>query len=199
MDTLPRFVAALDTSVVAFWREVHCRDRSVMLARAPAAYIAAAFSGSGDGHDRKRRAPDDDTRHEKGKKGPADGGRGDKIERAKRPLLRWKDSVPPGSRTPKELFETISKGIHIQPIFPSADLVRDSTKKKICFGFCLEGSSGGCKRKPTKPCPYAHIDGDSDAPNGPDSYGSLTKFLAIPKVAEKLEYTARGREFSSGN
>jgi hypothetical protein len=27
----------------------------------------------------------------------------------------------------------------------------------------------------------------------------LTKFLAIPKVAEKLEYTARGREFSSGN
>jgi hypothetical protein len=52
-------------------------------------------------------------------------------------------SVPSGSRTPKDLFETDSKGIPIQPIFPAADLVQDSNKKKMCFGFCLKDFSGG--------------------------------------------------------
>jgi hypothetical protein len=42
-----------------------------------------------------------------------------------------------------------------------------------------------------------HIDGASDEHKGPASFGSLSKFLAIPTVAEKLEYTARGRELSS--
>jgi hypothetical protein len=116
-------------------------------------------------------------------------------QRAKRPIIRWKDSVPTGSRTRKALYETISKNIPIQPVFPAADLVRD-TNKKICVCFCLEGSSGGCRRKPSKPFQYAHIDGDSSDLKGPDNFGSLTKFLALPQVAESLEYTARGRELS---
>jgi hypothetical protein len=41
-----------------------------------------------------------------------------------------------------------------------------------------------------------HINGDSDEHKGPAGFGSLTKFLAVQKVAENLEYTARGRELS---
>jgi hypothetical protein len=196
ITTLPQFTAAWETNVVAFWRDVHCRDRTVSLGRAPAAFVSTQPSSAYD--ERQHRSYEDSsplTKRE-GKKG-SEGGRGDKVERAKRPIIRWKDSVPSNARTPKTLFETISKGISIQPIFPAADLVRDSSKKKICFGFCLEGPSGGCRRKPQKPCPYMHIDGASDEHKGPASFGSLSKFLAVPAVAEKLEYTARGRELSS--
>jgi hypothetical protein len=128
-------------------------------------YIASTPDSTGDKErDRKRRLPAHDTLFDKNTcKKPLDGSRGDKVDRAKRPIIRWKDSVPSGSRTPKDLFETISMGIPIQPIFPAADLVRDSNKKKMCFPFCLKGSSGGCKRKPNKTCPYAHNDGDSDS------------------------------------
>jgi hypothetical protein len=196
ITTLPQFIAAWETSIVVFWRDVHCRDRSVSLGRAAAAFVSVVPSTTSD--DWKRRHSDEQTQSDKreGKKGNK-GGRGDKIVRAKRPIIRWRDSVPSSERNPKTLFKTISKGIAIQPIFPAADLVRDSSKQKVCFGFCLEGPSGGCKRKPQKQCPYMHIDGDSDEHKGPACFGLLTKFLAVQKVAEKLEYTARGRELSS--
>jgi hypothetical protein len=199
IHTLPQFIAAWETNVVAFWRDVHCRDRSFALGKAAPSYVLPAPAAApADDRERKRRATDDSQRPDKltGKQRTADTARGDRIERAKRPIIRWKDSVPTSSRTPKALYETISKNIPIQPVFPAADLVRDTNKKKICFCFCLEGSSGGCKRKPSKPCQYAHIDGDLDALKGPDNFGSLTKFLALPQVAESLEYTARGRELS---
>jgi hypothetical protein len=195
ITTLPQFIAAWETSVVAFWRDVHCRDRLVSLRRAAVAFVSISPSTTLD--ERKHRQHDDLIQCEKreGKKGN-EGSRGDKVEHAKSPIIQWKDSVPSSARTPKTLFDTIFKGIAIQPIFPAADLVRDSSKKKVCFGFYLEGSSGGCRRKPHKPCPYMHIDGASDEHKGPAVYGSLTKFLAVQTVAEKLEYTARGRELS---
>jgi hypothetical protein len=37
---LPQFIAAWETSIVSFWRDVHCRDRSVSLGHAAAAFVS---------------------------------------------------------------------------------------------------------------------------------------------------------------
>jgi hypothetical protein len=78
ITTLPQFIAAWETSIVAFWRDVHCRDRSVSLGRAAAAFVSIVLSMTSD--DRKHRQSEEQTQSDKreGKKGN-EGGRGDKI------------------------------------------------------------------------------------------------------------------------
>jgi hypothetical protein len=60
----------------------------------------------------------------------------------------------------------------------------------------MEGTAGGCKKKPNKTCRYVHLDGDSVTQTGPENLGSLTEFLQLPLVADKLEYTDVGRTLS---
>jgi hypothetical protein len=121
----------------------------------------------------------------------------DRVDRAQKPIIRWKATVPQSSRTDKDLFWVISdKRLVSQPHFPGATLVRDSTKTKICFGFCIERTAGGCKKKPNKTCRYIHLDRDSVTQTGPENLGSLTEFLQLPLVADKLEYTDVGRTLS---
>jgi hypothetical protein len=57
ITTLPQFTAAWETNVVAFWRDVHCRDRTVSLGRAPAAFVSTQPSSAYD--ERQHRSYED--------------------------------------------------------------------------------------------------------------------------------------------
>jgi hypothetical protein len=204
VSTVTELVGIWRDKTFDFWQNVHQRERS-SLSRAPDCFLAplpplkqTRFQGGGGG------TGGDETR-KKGKLLSSDSssqnqvtaGATDKVSKAKKPIIRWRDSVPSNARSPKDLYDAINvKGI-IRPHFPSASLSKTSDQSLICFGFCIEGQQGGCKKRAGKTCKLAHLDGDSVDRRGPEAFGSLSAFLAQPAIAKKLEYTAVGRELAA--
>jgi hypothetical protein len=192
INTLPQFVSLWERKMLDFWRDLPFRDRlhhtavpECFLAPMPLPPTLPTIPAEIDIIPPKKPG-----------KQPKDANK-DRVERAQKPIVRWKANVPQSSRTAKDLFGVIAdKRLLSQPHFPGSTLARDHTKTKICFGFCMEGPAGGCKKKPNKNCRYFHLDGASVTQTGPENFGSLTEFLQLPLVADKLEYTDTGRTLS---
>jgi hypothetical protein len=194
-------VALWEKKTFDFWQNVHRRERS-NLSRAPDCFLAAVQlprltrfegkGGGGAGTDDSRKTGKMTTLSPQDTSGPKD-----PVACAVKPILRWKDSVPPNARTAKDLHDLITGKNVLQPHFPGSTLVQNPEKPNICFGFCIEGSKTGCKKKQGKQCRFAHLDGDTVTHKGPEHFGSLTAFLAQPSISEKLEYTDAGRSLSA--